>query len=231
MSATAQPERAWSVWRDRILRGLIVAYLASSLGSFIESFHGLIDWFHLNGYTGFYAWIAPAMIDIVTVFSEAVLLIAIIEGWPRRAQLGAWAGTVLSLAVSVAGNIGRAGWPSHWYHHVPTLIAYAVPPLALTGLTALGLVVVKRFFGEHEPGRTHSDAGLPADVLVALSRFRGYAELGTLPSVREVRAELHCGQPRAERIRAYLTELGTVLAAPDPSTEQENDHAPSNSGG
>ena len=76
----------WLTWQGRILRGLGIAYLASAAASFLESFHGLIDWFHRNNFPGFYGWIAPAMIDVVALFGETVLLLAIMNSWPRRVR-------------------------------------------------------------------------------------------------------------------------------------------------
>ena len=47
---------------------------------------------------------------------------------------------------------------------------------------------------------------------------------GRVPSVRAIRARLHVGQPRAQRVRAYLAardraQAGVSLQHPDPISE------------
>ena len=204
----------WPVLRRRVLRGLAIAYGLSTIASFIESFSGLIDWFTYNGHGGVLAWIAPLMIDVVAVAGEAILLVAILEHWDWRARWAAGSATILMLAASVTGNVGRRGFPHLWYHHVPVIMANAAAPLALSGFTALGLVVVKRLFHPKDDDRTSGGGDVPGDLLVALEHFREYIFMGTLPSVREVRKVLSCGQDRADRIRVYCGELPPVLAAP-----------------
>ena len=41
----------------------------------------------------------------------------------------------------------------------------------------------------------------------AAEEFAGEVAAGRVPSVRMIRARLHVGQPRAQRVRAYLTAL------------------------
>jgi hypothetical protein len=41
----------------------------------------------------------------------------------------------------------------------------------------------------------------------AAKAFAGEVAAGRVPSVRIIRARLHVGQPRAQRVRAYLTAL------------------------
>ena len=40
-----------------------------------------------------------------------------------------------------------------------------------------------------------------------VAEFAGEVSVGQVPSVRVIRARLHVGQPRAQRVRAYLTAL------------------------
>ena len=49
----------------------------------------------------------------------------------------------------------------------------------------------------------------------AARAFAGELAAGRVPSVRAIRARLHVGQPRAQRIRAYLAALdGTQVGVP-----------------
>jgi hypothetical protein len=53
-------------------------------------------------------------------------------------------------------------------------------------------------------------SGAPGDDLLqawAAEVFAGEVAAGRVPSVRAISARLHIGQPRAQRVRAYLTAL------------------------
>jgi uncharacterized membrane protein len=199
------PAELWGHWRGRVFTGFAIAVCLATPAAFFESFHGLIEWCAGNGLGGIYAWFAPAMVDVFILAGETVLLLAIMERWtdwqPRAAG---WAAIAAGLAVSVAGNVGRSGW------HVPLgrMATFAVAPLALAGLTALFLLVTKRYLQPHVRDR----ADVNEDLIVALLRYRDHAEAGTLPTFAEVMTDLNCGQPRARRIRACLPVLTPVLA-------------------
>jgi hypothetical protein len=63
------------------------------------------------------------------------------------------------------------------------------------------------------PAGTAAGSGTPGasgeDPLQAQAAgaFAGEVADGRVPSVRTIRARLHVGQPRAQRVRAYLTAL------------------------
>ena len=46
----------------------------------------------------------------------------------------------------------------------------------------------------------------------AAQAFAGELAAGRVPSVRAIRARLHAGQPRAQRVRAYLAALDGAQA-------------------
>jgi hypothetical protein len=59
---------------------------------------------------------------------------------------------------------------------------------------------------EAEPGVSgaHGDVSVQAQAAAA---FADEIAVGSVPSVRTIRARLHVGQPRAQRVRAHLTAL------------------------
>jgi hypothetical protein len=212
--ANSTLDQDWPIWRSRVLKGLAVCYGLSTTASFIESFRGLIDWFTYNHRGGILSWLAPLMIDVVALAGEAILLLAIMERWDWRARWAAGSATLLMLAASVVGNVGRNGFPRGWYHHVPIIMANAAAPLALSGFTALGLVVVKRLFHPKKKKNDGGVPGVPEDALTALIHFRTAAEFGPLPSIREIRNTAGGNQDRAYRIRGYLEDFQRAFGAP-----------------
>lgn len=204
-TAGQSPAALWQTWRGRVFAGFAIAVCLTVPAAFFESFHGLIEWCQGNSLGGVYAWFAPAMVDVFILAGEAVLLITIMEKWTDwRPKAAGWAAIFAGLAVSVAGNVGRDGW------HVPLerMATFAVAPLALAGLTALFLLVTKRWLAP--PG--DAQQAVSEELVIALTRYRAHAEAGTVPTFAELTADLACGQPRARRVREYLTVLAPVLA-------------------
>src|SRR5436309_2742319 len=72
----ARPKRqGWDLWLHRIYLTYGTGVFLCLAGSFIESFHNLVDYAHRNGYAGLLSLIAPLMVDIVTLGGETVVLI------------------------------------------------------------------------------------------------------------------------------------------------------------
>jgi Protein of unknown function (DUF2637) len=206
----APPEPpAWEKWRPRLLRGFAAGVAVTMTGAFIESFTGLIGYAARHGLHGLMAVLAPTMVDTFIIGGEALALLAVMEGWDKRARRAGLAAVAGGLAVSVAGNVGRDGWNSP----VADMAVYAIAPVAMTVMAGLGLIIVKRRLGH---GRDDGNAvpGVPEDAIAALVYFRTHAELGTLPSVREIKETVGCGQGRAGRIRAYLEWFTEAFAPP-----------------
>lgn len=126
----------WRSWAGWVIVGGVV--LASAI-SFALSYRGLWDWADHHDYAG-WQWAFPLSIDTFIIVGEAVLFWAIVAHWPWRERVPAWCAVVLGLAASVAGNVGHVGWAAD----VTTRASAAVPPLAATGILALGLSVLKR---------------------------------------------------------------------------------------
>ena len=99
-------------------------------------------------------------------------------------------GITATLAANVAHGLGKG--PSG-------AVVAAWPAVALVGSHELLMVIIR---SAQVPA--FSDDPLQAQAAEA---FAGEVAVGRVPSVRAIRARLHVGQPRAQRVRAYLTAL------------------------
>jgi hypothetical protein len=126
-------------WRTAALIVIAVLVAAASAVSFAESYRGLYDWAREHGLSGGWARIWPLQVDVFIAVGELALFVALIDGWRRRDRGGAWAVTIIGLAVSVAGNIGHIA-----SHSLAARATAAVPPLAAAAALAVGLGVLKR---------------------------------------------------------------------------------------
>jgi hypothetical protein len=210
-SAAPAIDAAWAKWRPRIYRSYAIGVGLAVGAAFFESFHNLIAWFHDHRFTGIFAYIAPAMIDMFIVGGEALVLLATMENWGRRPKIVGWCATGVGLAVSVAGNIGGAPpLLAKGARGVPVaalaeqVASYATAPLALAGLSALGLMIVKRAL---RPPDDDVVSAVSEEQLQALVMFAGHLREGKVPTTREIIAAYRCGQPKATRIRTYLESV------------------------
>jgi hypothetical protein len=111
----------------------------------------------------------------------------------------------LGIAATLAANV------AHGLGHGPAgAVVAAWPAVALVGSYELLMIV---FRSAHAPGGVQAVPGTPgaggSDPLQARAAeaFAGEVAAGRVPPVREIRARLHIGQARAQRVRAYLTAL------------------------
>ena len=204
----------------QVPRGVALALIAAlvavaSLVSFAESYRGLYLWAHRHGLAGLWAAIWPLQVDVFIAVGELALFVALVDRWAPRSRTAAWLVTLTGLAVSVAGNVG------HVTGHSPAVRATAaVPPLAAAAALAVGLGVLKRVVESHHERAGAVPAGVPAVPAVpepgyglnghgteAERVFAAEIEAGDIPSIRRIRAALHCGQPRAREVQAYLETL------------------------
>lgn len=170
-----------AVPRTTALIAIAVLIAAASLVSFAESYRGLSAWAVHHGLTGFWAYAWPLQVDVFIAVGELALFVALADGWEWESRAGAWAVTLLGLAVSVAGNVGHVAG-----HDLASRITAAVPPVAAASALAVGLGVLKRVVSRR----------VPVAVPVA-PKLR-------VPSVREIRARQNCNQATAEKVRAEV---------------------------
>jgi hypothetical protein len=135
----AAPGYVLRVLRDTALTAISVIITAADSAAFAESYRGLWVWARHHGLSGFWAAAFPLQVDTFIVVGELALFIAMVDQWERWHKAGAWAVTLLGLAVSVAGNIGHVA-----AHDIQSRGTAAVPPVAAFAAMWVGLSVLKR---------------------------------------------------------------------------------------
>jgi hypothetical protein len=84
------------------------------------------------------------------------------------------------------------------------------PVIALVGSYELLMVIIRSDQLPTGAAAGPETSGAPGDgplQVQAAEEFAGEVATGRVPSVRMIRARLHIGQPRAQRVRAYLAAL------------------------
>jgi hypothetical protein len=182
--------------RRAALIAIAVLVGAASLTSFAESYRGLWLWAQHHGLHGVWAVAWPLQIDTFIGVGELALFVALADSWTVRSRIGAWAVTVLGLAVSVAGNVGHIAG-----HDLASRATAAVPPLAAAAALAVGLGVLKRVVA------THAGTGVPAAAPAPMP----------VPATAPAAASGHEDQDGNGGLLAWLTsEPGRVPAVPEP---------------
>jgi hypothetical protein len=148
-----------------------------------------------HGEAGWTGWLVVLlMVDGLIYASSMVML----DSARRKVPVPPFARWLLvpSTAATLAANVAHAlamGSPVPWW-----------PAVALVGSYELLMVIIRsarvtagRAAGSGIPGASGDDP-LHAQAEV----FAGEVPAGQVPSVRTIRAGLHVGQPRAQRVRA-----------------------------
>jgi hypothetical protein len=123
----------------------------------------------------------------------------------RKAAVPALARCLLGLGITatLAANV------AHGLGHGATGAAVAAwPAIALVGSYELLMLVIRS--SQMESGSTADSLG-PADPLheQAAKMFAEQLAADQVPSIRAIRAQLHVGQPRAQRLRGLLATGST----------------------
>ena len=85
-------------------------------------------------------------------------------------------------------------------------VVAAWPAVALVGSYELLMVIIRHTGAAAGPEPSGAPGDGPLQVQAA-EEFAGGVAPGRVPPVRMIRARLHVGQPRAQRVRAYLAAL------------------------
>jgi len=146
----------------------------------------------------------PLTVDGLICASSMVML----DSARRKMPVPALARCLLGvgIAATLAANVVRG------LGHGPSAgaVVAAWPAVALVGSYELLMVIIR---STQEPVGTAAGSGAsgtPGDDPLqaqAAEEFAGEVAAGQVPSVRVIRARLHVGQPRAQRVRAYLAAL------------------------
>ena len=124
-----------------VISGLVAG---ATTASFAESYRALLLWARGHGVPGFWATAWPLQVDTFVAVGELALFVALLDRWPTRSRVAAWAVTLLGLAVSVAGNVGHVHG-----HSLAVRGTAAIPPVAAAAALAVGLGVLKRTVAIH----------------------------------------------------------------------------------
>jgi hypothetical protein len=128
--------------------------------------------------------------------------------FPRLARWLLGLGITATLAANVVHGLG---------HGLAGAGVAAWPAVALVGSYELLTMVIRSF---QIPPDAAPRTGLDADPLQerAAELFAGHLAADRVPTVRAIRAQLHVGQPRAQRLRDHLA-TGAARQAQSPAAK------------
>jgi hypothetical protein len=191
---------------DRIIRWTTaVAVIGVAAIAAVVSYEHAGDLVRAHGETGWTARLIPLTVDGLIYASSMVTLDSARRG-ARVPALARWLlglGIVATLAANVAHGLG---------HGLVGAAVGAWPAVALVGSYELLMVIIRGTQVSAVVPSGHDD-DCAADPLGERAAIVFATELAAdrVPSVRAIRAALHVGQPRAQRLRVYLA---TVAGSP-----------------
>jgi len=182
---------------DRVIKWATAsAVLGVAAVAAVASYEHAYDLVRMHGESGRTARMVPLTVDGLIYASSMVML----DSARRKTPVPALARWLLGLgiAATLAANV------THGLGH--GLIGAAVaawPAVALVGSYELLMMVIRS--SQVRPENI-AEAGHDADPLQehAAELFGEQLAADRIPSVRAIRAQLHVGQPRAQRLRDYL---------------------------
>ena len=146
------------------------------------------------------------------IYASSMVMLDSARRCVRVPALARWLlglGVIATLAANVAHGLG---------HGIIGAVVAAWPAVALVGSYELLMMIIRGAQASTVASRPQDGAFL-VDPLGEQAAVVFAAELADdrIPSVRAIRAALHVGQPRAQRLREYLAaaadKLGGSLAA------------------
>jgi Protein of unknown function (DUF2637) len=184
---------------DRVIgwttAGVVVGVAAVAAVASYEHAYALV---RAHGEAGWTGRLVPLTVDGLIYASSMVIL----DSARRKMSVPALARWLLGLgiAATLAANV------AHGLGHGPAGAAVAAwPAVALVGSYELLMVIIRS--GQLPTVAPDADDdGSAADPLGerAMLVFEADLTADRLPSIRAIRAALHVGQPRAQRLREYL---------------------------
>ena len=185
---------------DRVIRWTTAsAVLGVAAVAAVASYEHAYALVRAHGGAGWIARLVPLTVDGLIYASSMVML----DSGRRKTSVPALVRWLLGLGIAaiLAANV------SHGLGH--GLIGAAVaawPAIALVGSYELLMMVIR---SSQVSARDTSERKHETDPLreQAAEVFAEQLAADQVPSVREIRAQLHVGQPRAQRVRKYLAAL------------------------
>jgi len=196
---------------DRVIRwSTALAVLGVAGIAAVVSYEHASALVRAHGESGWAGRLIPLTVDGLIYASSMVMLDAARRG-ARVPVLARWLlglGIVTTLAANIAHGLGQG---------VLGAIVGAWPAVALVGSYELLMVIIR---GSQVPAAAAGAYGDPvvSDPLgdEAILVFAADLAAERVPSVRAIRAQLHVGQPRAQRLRDSLA-AGAVRRAENPA--------------
>jgi hypothetical protein len=187
---------------DRVIRlSTAVAVLGVAAVAAVASYEHAYDLVRVHGESGWTARMVPLTVDGLIYASSMAML----DCARRKTAVPALARWLLGLgiAATLAANI------AHGLGHGPVGAAVgAWPAVALVGSYELLMMIIR---SAQKPVPAPGVCGdvCPGDPLGerAVAVFAAELAADRVPSIRAIRAELHVGQPRAQRLRGYLAAV------------------------
>jgi Protein of unknown function (DUF2637) len=182
---------------DRVIRwSTAFAVLGVAAVAAVASYEHAYDLVRAHGEAGWTARLVPLTVDGLIYASSMVML----DSARRKTAVPLLARWLLGLgiAATLAANV------AHGMGHGLTGAAVAAwPDVALVGSYEL-LMMVIRSSQVSTDGTLESRHDTDPLQERAADLFAGQLAEDRVPSVRAIRAQLHVGQPRAQRLRDYL---------------------------
>jgi Protein of unknown function (DUF2637) len=189
---------------DRVIRSsTALAVFGVAAVAAVASYEHAYHLVRAHGESGWTARLVPLTVGGLIYASSMVML----DSASRKVPVPVLARWLLGLgiAATLAANV------AHGLGNGPSGAAVAAwPAVALVGSYELLMVVIR---SAQVPACTEAGSGTSgapggdSPRAQAAEVFAGEVAAGRVPSVRAIRARLHVGQPRAQRVRAYLTAL------------------------
>jgi hypothetical protein len=182
---------------DRIIRwSTALAVLGVAAVAAVASYEHAYDLVRAHGEAGWTARLIPLTVDGLIYASSMVML----DSARRKTPVPALARWLLGLgiAATVAANVAHG-----LGHGLAGAAVAAWPAVALVGSYELLMMVIR---SSQVPAGNMPEDQRDGDPLQerAAELFAGQLAADRVPSVRAIRAQLHVGQPRAQRLRDFL---------------------------
>jgi hypothetical protein len=183
--------------------GAVVGVAAVAAVASYEHAYALV---RVHGESGWTGRLVPLTVDGLIYASSMVML----DSARRKVPVPALARWLLGvgIAATLAANV------AHGLDHGPFgAVVAAWPAVALVGSYELLMVIIRSAQVPAGTAPGPGASGAPGDnpfQARAAEEFAGEVAAGRVPSVRVIRARLHVGQPRAHRVRAYLSTLSNA---------------------
>jgi Protein of unknown function (DUF2637) len=197
---------------DRVIRwSTALAVLGVAAVAAVASYEHAYDLVRAHGEAGWTARLVPLTVDGL-IYASSMVMLDSARRTTRVPALARWllgVGIAATLAANVAHGLG---------HGLIGAAVAAWPAVALVGSYELLMMVIR---SAQVPADGTPGSERDADPLQeqAAEVFAEQLAADRIPSVRAIRAQLHVGQPRAQRLRDYLA-AGAARRVEVPLREQ-----------